>query len=256
LKPPSILRARGDGRGEEVDPTSMDSSAEIIRGPEVKETLQNLIRSGQMCKMEISRTPYCWLTLLSEVKEEKKGILLLVDRVRDFEKVLSASHRQEVLIEYLENDEVPCSFLSRVSQVDTRGIWVEIPEKIQREQKRKFFRLRAPVGTEIFFPGDPGKEEKGTVKDYSLGGVAFLINKEVSLKAGDQLKNLRLCIPEGREVLKVSVPLAVVIRAEPDFFQGQTSCALEFLEFPEANKKEFTRHIFEKQRNLLRRVIK
>jgi c-di-GMP-binding flagellar brake protein YcgR len=236
----------------------MDSSAEIIRGPEVKETLQNLIRSGQRCKMEISRTPYSWLTSLSKIKEDGEGILLLLDHVQDFEEVLSTSHRQEVLIEYLENDEVPCSFLSRVSQVDTRGIWVEIPEKIQRQQKRKFFRLRAPVGTEIFFPGDPGKEEKGTVKDYSLGGVAFLINKEVSLKSlkpGDQLKNLRLCIPEGREVLKVSVSLAVVIRAEPDFFQGQTFYALEFLEFPEANKKEFNRHIFEKQRNLLHRVI-
>jgi c-di-GMP-binding flagellar brake protein YcgR len=236
----------------------MDSSAEIIRGPEVKETLQNLIRSGQRCKMEISRTPYSWLTSLSKIKEDGEGILLLLDHVQDFEEVLSASHRQEVLIEYLENDEVPCRFLSRVSQVDTRGIWVEIPEKIQRQQKRKFFRLRAPVGTEIFFPGDPGKEEKGTVKDYSLGGVAFLINKEVSLKSlkpGDQLKNLRLCIPEGREVLKVSVSLAVVIRAEPDFFQGQTFYALEFLEFPEANKKEFNRHIFEKQRNLLHRVI-
>jgi c-di-GMP-binding flagellar brake protein YcgR len=256
LKPPSILRARGEGRGEEVDPTSMDSSAEIIRGPEVKESLKNLIRFGQACKMEIPRTPYSWLTSLSKIKEDGKGVLLLVDRVRDFEEVLSTSHRQEVLVEYLENDEVPCSFLSRVSQVDTRGIWVEIPEKIQRDQKRKFFRLRAPVGTEIFFPGDPGKEKKGTVKDYSLGGVAFLTNKEVSLKPGDRLKNLRLCISEGREVLKVSVPLTVVIRAEPDFFQGQTFYALEFLEFPEANKKEFTRHIFEKQRNLLRRVIK
>jgi c-di-GMP-binding flagellar brake protein YcgR len=237
----------------------MDSSAEIIHGPEIKETLQNLIRSGQRCKMEISRTPYSWLTSLSKIKEDGEGILLLLDHVQDFEEVLSTSHRQEVLIEYLENDEVPCSFLSRVSQVDTRGIWVEIPEKIQRQQKRKFFRLRAPVGTEIFFPGDPGKEEKGTVKDYSLGGVAFLINKEVSLKSlkpGDQLKNLRLCIPEGREVLKVSVSLAVVIRAEPDFFQGQTFYALEFLEFPEANNKEFNRHIFEKQRNLLHRVIK
>jgi c-di-GMP-binding flagellar brake protein YcgR len=47
-----------------------------------------------------------------------------------------------------------------------------------------------------------------------------------------------------------------VIRVKPDFFQGQTFYALEFVEFPEANKKEFTRHIFEKQRNLLRRVVK
>jgi len=234
----------------------MDSSVEIIRGPKVKETLQNLVLSGQMCKMEISRTPYSWLTSLSDIQEDGEGILLRVDRVWDFGEILTASQRQEVLVEYLENDEVPCSFLARVSQVTSRGIWVEIPEKIQREQKRKFFRLRAPVGAEIFFPGSPGKEEKGTLKDYSLGGVAFLTSKEVSLKPGDQLKNLTLCIPEGSRVLKVSVPLTVVIRAKPDFYQGQTFYALEFLEFPDANKKEFTRHIFDKQRNLLRWVIK
>jgi len=234
----------------------MDSSAEIIRGPEVKESLENLLRFGQTCKMEIPRTPYSWLTSLSKIREDGGGILLLVDRLRDFEEVLSTSQRQEVLVEYLEDDEVPCNFLCRVSQVEPRGIWVEIPEKIRRDQKRKFFRLRAPVGTEIFFSGSQGKEEKGTVKDYSLGGVAFVINKEVSLKPGDQLKTLRIWIPEGRGVLKVSVPLAVVIRVQPNFFQGQTLYAMEFLEFPEANKKEFTRHIFEKQRNLLRRVIK
>jgi hypothetical protein len=95
----------------------MDSSVEIIRGPKVKETLKDLVLSGQMCKMEISRTPYSWLTSLSEIKEDGEGILLLVDRIPDFEKALSASRRQEVLVEYLENDGVPWSFLSRVFQV-------------------------------------------------------------------------------------------------------------------------------------------
>jgi c-di-GMP-binding flagellar brake protein YcgR len=234
----------------------MDSSVESIDGSEIKETLEELVLSGQICKVEISRTPYPWLTPLSEVREDGEGILLLVDQIPDFEKALSASRRREVLIEYLGNDGVPCSFLSRVSAVDTRGIWVEFPERIQRDQKRKFFRLRAPSGTEIFLPGGAGKEEKGKVKDYSIGGVAFLIDKEVSLKPGDQLKNLTLCIPEGRETLKVSVLLAVVIRAEPDFFQGQTFYALEFLRLPEGAKKGLTRHIFEKQRNLVRAAMK
>lgn len=234
----------------------MDSSSEIIGGPKVKETLQNLILSGQMCKMEISRSPHCWLTLPSRMKEDERRILLLVDRFQDFEKTFSACHGEEILVEYLENDEVPCHFLSWISQVDFRGVWVEIPEKIQRNQKRKFFRLRAPVGTELFFPGDEGKEEKATVKDYSLGGVAFLTSKKANLEPGDRIENLRLCIPEGRGVLEVSIPLAAVIRAKPNFFQGQNFYALEFLEFPEGYKKKFARHIFEKQRNLLRRVIK
>jgi c-di-GMP-binding flagellar brake protein YcgR len=232
----------------------MDSSGEIIKGPKVKEVLNSLILGGQLCKMEIARTPYCWLTLLSEVREEKNGTLLLIDRIPDFEKVLSASRRQDVLIEYLEKSGVPCSFLSRILRVDARGIWAELPERIQRIQRRRYFRLRAPAGTEIFFQAEPGKEEKGTVKDYSLSGVAFFVGRRVSLKTGDQLNNLKLRVPEGKDGLEVPIPLAVVRWVDPDFFQGQTLYALEFLELPEATRKEFNRHIFEKQRTLLRRV--
>jgi c-di-GMP-binding flagellar brake protein YcgR len=241
---------------ERTEPTDMDSSAEIIQGPKVKETLRSLISSGQMCKMEISRTPYCWLTLLTEVREDRRENLLLIDRVPDFEKALSSSRRQEVLVEYLENNNVPCNFISRVARVDAQGIWVELPEKIHRIQRRRFFRLRAPVGTEIVFYVKPEVEERGKVRDYSLGGVAFLIGKEMILKPGDQLKALQLHIPDGEHRLSIPIPLAVVRRVQEDFFHGETLYALEFLEYSEAVKKGFNQHIFEKQRSLLRRVKK
>ena len=234
----------------------MSASAEIIQGMKVGETLQSLILSGQMCKMEVSRTPYCWLTLLTEVREDPHGNLLLIDRVPGFEKALSASRRQEVLVEYLENNNVPCNFISRVVRVDTQGIWVEWPEKIHRIQRRKYFRLKAPVGTEIVFYVDPEVEERGTVRDYSLGGAAVLIGKEVILKPGDELKGLHLRIPEGEDRLDIPIPLAVVRRVQADFFHGNTLYALEFLEYSEATKKTFNQHIFEKQRTLLRRVKK
>ncbi len=234
----------------------MDSADEIIQGNRVKDILQSLILSGQLCKMEISRTPYCWLTLLTQVKEDRHGNLLLIDRVPDFEKALSSSRRQEVLIEYLESNTVPCSFISRVVRVDAQGIWVELPGKIHRIQRRKFFRLRALVGTEIVFYMRAEVGERGKVRDYSLGGVAFLIGRGVILKPGDQLKGLQLRIPEGENWLEIPIPLAVVKRVQADFFHGETLYALEFLDFPEAAMKGFNQHIFEKQRTLLRRVKK
>ena len=234
----------------------MDSSEEIIQGIRVRDTLELIIGSEQMCKMEISRTPYCWLTLLTEIREDRQGDLLLIDRVQDFGKALSSSRRQEVLVEYLENNNVPCNFISRVVRVDAQGIWVELPEKIHRIQRRKFFRLRAPMGTEIVFYVRPEVGERGKVRDYSLGGVAFMISKEVILKPGDQLKRLQLRIPEGENWLDIAIPSAVVRRVQADFFQEQTLYALEFREFSEAVKKLFNQHIFEKQRSLLRRVKK
>ena len=233
---------------------NQESTGENITGPKVKEVLQSLILSGEMCKMEVSPTPYCWLTLLSEVREEKDQTFLLIDRVPDFEKALSSSRRQEVRIEYLENNEVPCSFLSRVLLIGPQCIWVELPERIQRIQRRKYFRLQAPAGTEILFQAEPGKSEKGRVKDYSLGGVAFLTGKGVNLKTGDRVKDLLLSIPEGTHCLTFSFPQGVVKRAEPDFYQGENLYALEILELSEATRQKLNQHIFEKQRSLLRWV--
>ncbi|MGE5252587.1 MAG: hypothetical protein ACM3N7_01385, partial [Planctomycetaceae bacterium] len=68
----------------------MDSSFESIGGSEIKETLKDLVLSGQMCKVEISRTTYSWLTPLSEIRENGEGISLLVDQIPDFEKALCA----------------------------------------------------------------------------------------------------------------------------------------------------------------------
>jgi len=234
----------------------MDPSAEIIQGPQLRDTLRSLVSSGQMCKMEVSRTPYCWLTLLTEVREDRQGNLLLIDRVPDFDKALASSRRQEVLVEYLENNNVPCNFISRVVRVDAQGIWVELPEKIHRIQRRRFFRLRAPVGAEIVFYVKPEVEERGSVRDYSLGGAAFLAGKGVLLKPGDELKGLHLAIPDGEKRVNIPIFLAVVRRGQPDFFHGDTLYAVEFLEYPEMAKKEFNQHIFEKQRALLRRVKK
>jgi hypothetical protein len=235
---------------------NVDSFAEIIKGPKIKEILYSLIVSGKMCKMEVSRTPFCWLTVLSEVREEGGKNILLIDRIPDFEKAHSTSGCQEVLVEYLENGGIPCNFTARVNRIDGGGIWVDFPEEIRRVQRRTYFRLRAPAGTEIVFQAEPGKNEKGLVRDYSLGGVAFLIGKRVNLKPGDRVKDLLLRIPEGSDWLTIPLPQGVVKRAEPDFYQGQTLYALQVLELPESTRHVLNQHIFEKQRLLLRWVKK
>jgi c-di-GMP-binding flagellar brake protein YcgR len=133
---------------------------------------------------------------------------------------------------------------------------VDFPGEIRRVQRRTHFRLRAPAGTEILFQAEPGQNEKGVVRDYSLGGVAFLTGKRVSLQPGDRVRDLLLRIPEGVDWLAISLPQGVVKRVEPDFYQGQTLYALQILELPESTRHVLNQHIFEKQRSLLRWVKK
>ena len=227
---------------------------EIISGENVTQLLRNLISSRRLCKVRIPNTHYCWITLLSGMQEEGQSSLLLIDGLPAIERALSVSKEKEVAVEYQEPGGILCHFHSRVVKKSPQVIWVERPEAVYRVQRRTYYRLKAQGGTEIRFCLEPGKEEKAKVRDYSLGGIAILTENRLALKPDDQLKNLELKIPEEGGWLVFSIPLAVVRRtdrSEDAFLYG-----LEFLQLPDPVRKKLARHIFEKQRLLLRKFGK
>ena len=228
--------------------------AEIISGAKVTELLRYLIDSRRMFKIQIPDTPYCWITLLSGIKKDEHSNSLLIDGVPGFKEALSLSKDREVRLEYMDPGGILCYFDARVGKIFPKMIWVECPEVIYRIQRRKFFRLKAQGGTEIVFRVAPEKEERAKVRDYSLGGLAFLTERPFPLKMNDQLKDLCLRIPEEGNWLTVPIPLAVVRRigSQP----GRFSYALEFLQMSDTTRERLTRHIFEKERLLLRKFGK
>jgi len=225
--------------------------AEIISGEKAIELLRFLIRSRRLCKIRIPNTPYCWITLLSDIKKEDHSNQLLVDGVPGFEQALSPFKDREITIEYMDPGGILCYFEARVGKILPKMIWVECPEAIYRVQRRKFYRLKAQGGTEIAFRVTPEREDRAKVSDYSLGGLAFLTEKPLSLKVNEQIKELSLKIPEAGNWLTVSIPLAAVRRIDSQ--SGTFFYALEFLQMTDAARERLTRHIFEKQRLLLRK---
>ncbi len=230
--------------------------AEIISGEKARELLRYLIDSRHLCKIRIPNTPYCWITLLSDIKKEEHSQSLLIDGVPGFGEALSHSKNREVTLEYMDRGGVLCYFNARVGKILPKMIWVECPGVIYRVQRRTFYRLKAPGGTEIFFPIAPDKEERAEVRDYSLAGVAFLTRRPLPLKTGDQIKDLSLKIPEDKDRLIIPIPLAVVRRVDSQAQPGAFLYALEFLQMLDTTRKRLARHIFEKQRLLLRKFGK
>ncbi len=231
-----------------------DEPQEIISGEKVKDLLRGLITSRHMCKVRIPNTHYCWITLLSEVREEGRSSFLLIDGLAALGQALSVCGQMDLAVEYLDGGGVLCHFQSRVVESLPLAVWVECPEVIYRVQRRTFYRLKAQAGAELWFRRHPGKEEKVNVRDYSIGGAAFSADKSQALKTDEQVRDLRLRIPEAGDWLTFSIPLAVVRRV--DSSAGTLLYGVEFLEMPDAVRKRLARHIFEKQRLLLRKFGK
>jgi c-di-GMP-binding flagellar brake protein YcgR len=232
----------------------MDQSAEIISGPRVAETLRVLIESRRICKLEIPDTDYGWMTLLLRIEKAGESQYLIIDQVAGFEKVLSHGQNQEVSVEFLEKGGIPLQFKTRVAKCLPESIWVELPRSIQRIQKRAYYRIEAMLGSEVIFHAGPGREGRATIKDYSLGGAAFIGDRDLKLNADDRLTDLTLTVSQGNRRMTVRSPLAVVKRVDPHAHEKQRVVAIEFLEMTETNREELWRHIFEEQRLLIRKI--
>ena len=212
--------------------------------------LQAWIDSRRMGKMEILRTPFSWITILLSIQREGNSEYLLVDSVPNFETRISRSPSPEVVFEILENG-ILCKFRSRVVRYQSQAIWLELPSSIQRNQRRAYFRVRVTSKAEIIFR-NAGREEKVEVRDYSLGGVSFLMGRNQQLHPGEEVTDLILTLPQGKTVVSYPIAQAVVRRIDEHSEERGRLCGLEFLKLEKTAQQKLARHLFEEQRLLLR----
>jgi c-di-GMP-binding flagellar brake protein YcgR len=231
----------------------MDQTSEIIREQNVLQLLRSLTGSGKICKMEIPGTPYGWTTLLLEVRKVGNSYYLLFDPVAEFSKAIAHSQNQALSIEFFEKDGVLLTFQTRVVQSLREAIWAELPDSIYRTQKRAFYRVDALLGSEISFKVNSRSEARGIIKDYSLGGVAFLVEGDLSLSPNDELTEVLLRFPDEGGWVRFESALARVRRFEKNI-RGKKLCAVEFLEMSERTQKRLWQHLFKEQRKLLQKI--
>jgi c-di-GMP-binding flagellar brake protein YcgR len=219
--------------------------------------LQSLIEVRTVCTMEIPRTKHSWITMLLEVEKIDHSYYLSIDKVSEFESTLSRYPDREVSLEFMDEAGVPCQFNTKVVAVRSKDILSELPEAIYRIQRRRYFRIDALLGTEITYRIGPSEErEKEKVKNFSGGGVAFILGKALKFGVGDLLNDLHLTVPAGTGRIDFHIPHAAVRRIEErSYYAGEkTLCAIEFLEISKETRDRLTFHIFKQERVMMQKL--
>jgi len=230
-----------------------DPPTDIILGKRAFDLLQYIIDSRGLCKISIPETPLCWTTRLRAIESQGKADLLLIQGNPGLEEAFSSYGKNEVLLEYNDENGVLCHFMVEVVRISGERIWGKFPPVIYRVQRRMFFRLKAQPGTEVVFNLEPQKEVRGSVRDYSLGGVAFWSEEPLPLKTEDLVEELFLKIPEKGGFIEVPIYAAVVRRVETGNRPEKPLYALEFLGMSRWTRRQFATHILGKKRILLRK---
>ena len=222
-------------------------------GQRALDLLQYIIDSRGSCKISIPETPRCWTALLWAIEKQDPADILLIQGNPEFEETFSSSGKGEFLLEYADENGVLCHFMVEVIRTSRERIWGKLPAVIYRVQRRMFFRLKAQPGTEVVFSLEPQKQVRGSVRDYSLGGVAFWSEQPLTLKTEDLLEDLFLRIPEKGGFIEVPIYAAVIRRVEPRSHPEKSLYALEFLGMSRWTRRQLASHILGKKRMLLRK---
>ena len=232
-----------------------DQFIEVIAdGKSIGEILRSLIDSRIVCKLEIPGTLYNWVTKLLEIRVRGESSCLVIDRVAGIESALARFPEREVSLEFMEKGGVSSQFKTKIIECHTKEILSELPGEIHRNQKRQYVRAEALPGTEIsFFTGTPGQKKKAQVKDYSAGGIAFYVEKELKLGGGELLTNIELSTLAGENWVRFHIPRAVVRHMVPAY-GGRAVCAVEFLDISKETRDNLVSHVFNQQKIVVQRT--
>ncbi len=227
----------------------------------IDKALTELRRQRTLVKMQMTREDFECLTMITGVRKKDNIEYFVIDYPAEFEEISDGS-KQKVLFEFTDPDKQHFVFETVLQEKVEGEIWVRRPERLERLQRRKNFRIDVPEGTHIRVRGGAAEFER-QVLDVSLGGTLIVIALEKEdqqmpsiLGVGDELMNLELIFPFDQGGKVVRVQKAEVVRLEGDGSDGLHQCAMEFTKIRMGDEKSLTEIIYNVQRQFLRERLK
>ncbi len=236
---------------------STDSAEKVIGNARVA-ILKQLRKDMITLQLIVIGTNYERLTLISDLREEGGKSYVVVDCPEGFADDVPNHEGKEIKIEFLGNDRVQYSFSSKVTKVTEGGLWMEMPEYLERVQRRQFFRIAPPAETRMTF-SRIGKPQDASLINLSEGGALVTLNEPARgisrLIPGENLRSLRLRCKTENLSADIRIGKAAVVREQTEHGNEEASYALRFLEIDPRDRRLLQEFIFMCQREILRKRI-
>ena len=239
------------------------SKIEKIEGARISGLFKELQQEGTPLKLYLPNSEYEYLTSVVDIQTQKKTNYFLIRYAQDFEKIVSNSNDdRSINFEFTDKDGVKYLFHTQGSRVIKGKIWLELPQWVEREQRRKQFRISAPTGSKLFFRLNSKRCELEVV-DISMGGSLAILSgspKRVTrfqnLLQVKNLQEVELVFPPESENRRVMVHGCEIKRLGRNPVIYQYEYGLEFQKMDRANINKLTRLVYTFQREFLRKRLR
>lgn len=231
-----------------------------IVGKHVHTILEELKNGKTLVRIKMTGKEYDQISIINDIRKKGNLWFLLIDCPDGFNDLLSKSSGK-LHFEYSGANKLPYFFYADISHVDQNVIWIKFPDRIERRQLRRDFRVDMPSGTLMWF-NKYGVRFNKQVMNLSLGGsFGALIGSpnvtraELPISVGDMLTDIELIFQKKRFEHRVNIRKAVVVRVEEQPLPHSFRYAVHFLDIDRAEEKALTELIYVIQRDYLKKRL-
>jgi hypothetical protein len=212
-----------------------------------------------LVKLVVKGTGYESVTVITDIRSMENRDCFKIDCSDDFHILLKSRDRGNLYFEFNGPDKVLYTFETAPDPGWLIGeVWIPIPDEVERIQRRRNFRMEAPMGTELILR-QLHPPLKMVVLDFSLGGLLCVVEsarermkKNLMLTRGRRLKNLELFFRDENVTTKIRIGEAAIVRVETHPVTGYRQYAFQYLNLDRNEEKSLTKVLYRMQRQLLR----
>jgi c-di-GMP-binding flagellar brake protein YcgR len=237
------------------------AESEKISGSGITSIFEELLQRKTLLKLILVNTDYEHHTVVTALRRKKKGPHLIIDTPEGFKEAAADIDIWHIRFEFTGKDNIRYVFTTIGGQIAENQILIKMPQKVERKQRRRLFRVNAPAGTKLCFSVHFTRHELEVI-DISLGGsLAALVQTDMHVQPNPPfpdihaLKDVELVFPAGISRQPIRIKTAQIKRMKKNPETTRYEMALEFNEISKRDERLLTDLIYRLQRQYLRKRL-
>ncbi len=237
------------------------AKSEKIKGNAITKLFEELITYKTSLKMSLLNSDFEQLTRITALADRHNELHFIIGTQEDFEHASAKTAPWRIRFEFTGRDHIEYGFTTIGGEIHGNRTFVKMPRVVDRNQRRKLFRINAPAGTKLCLTLDGIRPELEVI-NLSIGGsLAALVqtNSEVkgsSLFADNYfLKDAELIFPAEIMRHPIKISAIQIKRVKMNTERERYEVALEFYEIDQSEQQKLTDLIYQLQRQYLRKRL-
>jgi len=226
---------------------------EIIEGLKRYGLMNELISDQTLIKLSVPGTAYERLTVITQIQPKKSPLYFCIDPPQGLKAVIERRSAKALDFEFTAQDRVVHQFKANLHPGLADGLWLHVPEQIQRVQQRNNVRIDPGINSILLLDLD-GRHMDLSIENLSAGGALCTCPNQYKplIEIGQQWEDVPMELALGMDAYHLTIGRLHVLRITAGSRPKHFNIALEFLQTNRQTQQKLLHFINACQREVLR----